>query len=63
MLDKTKGDRPRKTGSYQYKVTVKDVVDSSCRDNETFVLPGYYSKLPAPYTSKDHPTVLGINKD
>ena len=53
----------RNSRSYKYKVSVQDVVDSCNRTNQDFVLPGYYSKVPAPITSQDKPTVFGMSKD
>lgn len=40
---------------YKYKVSVQDIVAVGNKTDNTFVLPGYHDKLPAPFTPKDKP--------
>ena len=40
---------------YKYKMTVGDMASFGIKKDNTFVLPGYHDKLPAPFTNKDHP--------
>ena len=48
---------------YRYKVSVNEIVASANNTDNQFVLPGYHAKLPAPFTDKDKPRVLSMNRD
>jgi len=48
---------------YKYKVSVNEIVSSANKTDNQFVLPGYHDKLPAPFTNKDKPKVLSMNRD
>ena len=49
--------------AYKYKVSVDQIVAAGNKSDNPFVLPGYYDKLPAPFTNKDKTIVPSMNRD